>query len=424
MAFIKVQKLVRDEKGNIVSGSAAVMDTIYGSFGSYHAKHTVRERLGKVISLSADGKSGVFISPVRGLVEYDAVADSFKSIEKNDARLEGEDLFPEPNTHTVFGDSYLLLKFLEKLLYLALLRDVFQENEQYERVLAHILYGILKDGSMITADNFISKSFASYILPDVAVSTLKSDTRFFALLGDDSTKMSFFKAFVSMMRKKDSAFGRGCYVDSTPLPNDIVDNPFNALSCHGVGSSDNMTRLVLVLDEKTGLPVWYDLIPGNILDINTIMTTVSDVASSIGIEIESLVLDAGYVSNEVVNAFHIGTDKTIIARMPARRGYPYKDLYWSMKELFPKGKYSFVRKNHVYFGKRTEIDVFGHKEYAYVYVDKYNALTRYNTYLMEHSDDYAEMKDKDKDWLTVKYGYFVLISNIETTPENLLTSYF
>ena len=197
MAFIKVQKLVRDEKGNIVSGSAAVMDTIYGSFGSYHAKHTVRERLGKVISLSADGKSGVFISPVRGLVEYDAVADSFKPIEKNDARLEGEDLFPEPNTHTVFGDSYLLLKFLEKLLYLALLRDVFQENEQYERVLAHILYGILKDGSRITADNFISKSFASYILPDVAVSTLKSDTRFFALLGDDSTKMSFFKAFVS-----------------------------------------------------------------------------------------------------------------------------------------------------------------------------------------------------------------------------------
>ncbi len=424
MSFIKVQKLVRDENGNIVSGSAAVVDTIYGSFGSYHAKHIVRERLGKVILLSGDKKSGVFLSPIRGLVEYDAVADTFKPIEKNDGRLEINNLFPEPEVHTVFGDVYLLLKFLEKSSYLALLRSVFQKNEQYERVIVHILHGILKDGSRITADNFISKSFASYLLPDVAVSTLKSDTGFFAMLGDDKTRMSFFKAFVSMMRSKDPSFGKGCYVDSTPLPNDIENNPFNALSCHGVGSSDIMTRLILVLDENTGLPVWYDIIPGNVLDISTIMTVVNDVASSLAIEIDSLTLDAGYVSKEVVDAFHIGTHKKIIARMPARKGYPFKELYWDMKDLFSKGKYCFARKSHAYFGKRTEIDIFSHKEYAYVYVDKNNALSRYSTYLVEHSTEYEVMKDKDKDWLAVKYGYFVLISNIETSPEKLLELYF
>ncbi len=38
--------------------------------------------------------------------------------------------------------------------------------------------------------------------------------------------------------------------------------------------------------------------------------------------------------------------------------------------------------------------------------------------------EYADMKVKDKDWMTVKYGYFVLVSNLDLTPEELLTEYF
>ena len=44
--------------------------------------------------------------------------------------------------------------------------------------------------------------------------------------------------------------------------------------------------------------------------------------------------------------------------------------------------------------------------------------------MTEHEKEFAAMKDKDKDWMTVKYGFFILISNLETTPEKLLTSYF
>ena len=280
------------------------------------------------------------------------------------------------------------------------------------------------DGSRISCDSFIDKSFASYVFGDVPVGSLHSDTRFFTILGNDRVKMSFFKAFVSYMQKQDAAFGKGCYVDSTPLPNDIDDNPFNALCCHGVSSSEVMTRLILVLDEATGLPVWYDIIPGNVLDINTIMTVVNDVADSLGIEIDSLVLDAGYVSKELVEAFHIGTEKTVIGRMPARRGYPYKTLYWEVKDLIGRGKYAFVRKHHAYFGFRKEIELFGRREYAYIYVDQYNALKRFSDYLSEHEEEFADLKLKDKDWMTVKYGYFILVSNRDLTPKELLSEYF
>ena len=49
MAFIKAQKIQKYSNGKIISGSAAIIDTIYGDFGIYHAKHSVREKLGKVL---------------------------------------------------------------------------------------------------------------------------------------------------------------------------------------------------------------------------------------------------------------------------------------------------------------------------------------------------------------------------------------
>ena len=425
MSFIKAQKIVYDNSGRIISGSASLVDAVYISTGGRaHSRQQVRERLGRVLYLSENRKRGIFLSPTRGLVEYDTLSDSFSPVEKDDPRIDGEALFPQTEIHTVFGDAYLLLDFLEKLGLLSVLQAVFPKKETYGRVLCHILHGILKDGSKISCDNFIQKSFASYLFSDVPIPTLHSDTRFFSLLGEDSIKVSFFQGFVAAMQKKNPDFGKGCYVDSTPLPNDIGDNPFNALCCHGVTSSEVMTRLILVLDEKTGLPVWYDIIPGNVLDVNTIMTMVNDVADSLGIEIDSLVLDAGYISRELVEAFHIGTEKTLIGRMPARKGYPHKTLYWEVKDLIGKGKYAFVRNHHIYFGFRKEIELFGQSEYAYIYVDQHNALKRFGDYLSEHEDEYIGMKVKDKDWMTVKYGYFVLVSNVDLSPKELLTEYF
>ena len=425
MAFIKIQNLEFDENGVVSRGTASIVDVSYVPGGRCHSKQSTRERLGKIIAIAENRKSGVFMSPTRGLVEYNAVTDTFSSVEKSDVRIKDRpEVIPQTEVHTVFGDSYLLLKFLEKAGLIAILRTVFNKDGDYERVLAHIVHGVMRDGSRITCDNFIAKSFASYVLKDIAVASLRTDTDFFKTMGRDETKMTFFKTFIAAMRKDNPSFGTGCYIDSTPLPNDIEDNPFNALCCHGVSSSTVQMRLVLVLDEETGLPVWYDVIPGNVLDINTVMDVLNDVGDNLDIVINSLVLDAGYTSKELLTAFHIGTDKTIIGRMPNRKGYPYKTLYWQIKAMIGKGKYTFVRNKHTYFGFRKEVTVFDQPIYAYIYVDQYNALQRFRDYLLEHQEEYNGLKDKEKDWCTVKYGYFILLSNIDTTPDGLLGQYF
>jgi hypothetical protein len=423
MTFIRTQNLRRDDNGMVMHGTASVCETRYVKGGKYHSIQESKESLGRVIWLSEDGKSGIFMSKTRGLVAYDAVADAFGAVDRGDARIKGTGAFPETDVHTVFGDSHLFLRFLEKSSLLGVLRAVFPRKQDFERLLCHTLHAVMRDGSRISCDNYISKSFAAYVLGDVPVASLKTDTAFFTMMGEDTSRMAFFKAFVKAMREIEPGFGRGCYVDSTPLPNDISDNPFNALCSHGLGSVSVQTRLALVLDEATGLPVWYDVIPGNLLDLATTMTLIGDVETSLGIDVDSFVLDAGYVTKELVGSFHVGTDKTFVGRMPVKKGFPHKELYREFKDQLGRGKYQFVRQGHTYFGRRKETELFGRRVFAYVYVDK-NALQRFGKHLLSHEEEYAAMKDKDKDWTTVKYGYFVLVSNIEAEPADMLSMYF
>jgi len=169
MAFIRVQNLEYDSNGVITRGTASIIDTIYVPGEKYHSRQQTRERLGKVIFLADDKKSGLFMSPTRGFVEYNSQTDTFVPVERDDARIEKQpEFFPQTEIHTVFGDSYLLLMFLEKAGLMSILREAFPKDSDYERVLAHVVHGIMRNGSRITCDNFIDKSFASYVLDDTS----------------------------------------------------------------------------------------------------------------------------------------------------------------------------------------------------------------------------------------------------------------
>ena len=424
MAFIKVQKLVLSEDGNVVSGSAAVVDTVYDSSVKGRSRHRVRERLGKVISISDDRKCGIFLSPTRGLVEYDSEKDLFAEVGRDDRRIAGLELFPEPETHTVFGDSYLILSFMEKTGITALLRSVFTKDEDFQRVLAHICHTVAKDGSHISCDDFVSRSFLSYVVPDVPLHSLYSDTKYFSDLGRDSMKVSLMKGYVEMERSGNKDFGSGCYVDSTPLPNDI-DIPISALCSHGTGGCEMQARLAVCLDSASGLPVWYSLFSGNIQDMSTLMDEIDDAETSVGVSIDDLVLDAGYITKELITAYN-ADDRFVsfTGRMPARKGFPFRTLYHRCGGSIHQAKYFFDRNGHTYFGRRFEDVLFGKRVYLYVYIDRDRALSLGRSYRQNNRDEYEALSDKEKNWMEVKNGYFVLVSNIDSTPAETLERYF
>ena len=195
MSYIRLHSVERDASGKIVKGSAAIYQTVYKKTGKKnHCTPKQIERLGKVIWMCDDKKSGIFLSKTRGLVEYDSKANQFHEVSSDDPRVAGHGLFVEPCVHTVFGDSYLLLRFMEGILMPSILSGTFESETDLQRFLCHSFHSILKEGARITCDLFVQKSVVSYLADRVPRDSLRTDTAFFTLMGDDKVKFRFFKA--------------------------------------------------------------------------------------------------------------------------------------------------------------------------------------------------------------------------------------
>lgn len=444
----------RDADGRIIAGTATIVDTVYIQGEKHHSKQVTREKLGRPLILADDKRSGIFRSVESGIVSYDADTDSKENLEMDDPRLEGLIEAVGLDVHTVFGDGYLFLNYLKNMGMTGILREVFPSESDFQRCIAHLYHTQMRNGSRDRCDHFVSKSFVSYTVPDVLNSGLSVDTRFFDIMGEDKVRMAFFQAYVDMRRASNPSFGRCCYVDSTPLPNDIDDNPFNAFSAHG--DPGIQSRLVLVADIDTGEPVWFKVIPGNLLDVNTLKDITDDVKLSLGVEICEYVLDAGYANEMLIREYSLGEAektlvrtaangkrvesvvireedgladseppyKTVVVKMPKRNGYGHMDMFESVKDLLNNAKYDFRRGKHSYFGKRKEVCLFGQRIYAYVYVDHQNALSGYNDYMRDHAKEFESLKDKEKTWRKHSSGFFVLLSNIRETPKEMLDRYF
>ena len=437
VAFLRFRNLKTDENGNVVSGTGVILTSKYNKNpnSNNHSKQEVQERLGKVVEVYGP-KRALFQSPTRGLVIYDGNTNTFsdpltkEEIEKSPTteHTKGK-IFPDSCVHTVFGDVYLLLESMKQSGIIDVFKAAFPDRVFLERLLCHVLHGILRDGSKITCDDFIHKSFASYFTEDVPNSSLKSDTAFFSAMGKDEVRIAFFEQYVELMRKEHPDFGNACIVDSTPLPNDI-NSPFNALCSHGVSSTSNQMRLVLVLDEKTSCPVWLDIVPGNILDLSTIDFIKRDVKASLGIDINAFFLDAGYATQAFIKSFTLQKkngpvpEKRYVMRMPAKNGYPHEELYKKWKKSFMNPKYIFVRDDHAYFGHDQTVKIAGVDVRAYVYRDERNASKVFAETYRKDPQKFEKLSNHEKEWIMHKGGFFILIANYLKTPAEMLDEYF
>ena len=421
MTFIRVQKGRKDAEGNFIGGSASLVDCVYQSGSNNPYKQVMVESLGRIIFLDSNRKKGSFLSKTRGLVEYDVNTGIFTPV--SDPSL-GEEFCDFRPAETVFGDTYAVLEMMRKSGLVRILNKISDSDFFTEKLFCHTVFGVLKNGTKITCDRFIERSFLSSVF-QLRPSSLGTDSNYFKKMGSFDMRKLFFKAFVQLMRERNPDFGTACYVDSTPLDNSIRNLPTNRLCSHGLDAVGVQTRLALVLDRGTGLPVWYDIFPGNVPDVSTIDRISGDVGEYLGVKISDLVLDAGYVRKELVSKYSIGSeDRSLIARMPDRYGYGLKSIFNKYRNQFSNGKYHFVRENHTYFGKKHLHEIFGHQVYAYVYLDSENANSAFRDYMSEKREEYDKMSMGEKNWTRYRGGFFILISNLDRTPAEILDDYF
>ena len=147
MAFLRLQGVQLGENGIALKGSAALVKSQYvkpGPEQKHHSRQVLIEKLGKVLWLSEDRRTGIFDSPTRGLVEYRVDDNAFASVNLEDERLVGLDR-RRVNVvrHHAFGDTHWLLTFLCRTGHARLLAKTFQERTLLARLHVQIARAIL-----------------------------------------------------------------------------------------------------------------------------------------------------------------------------------------------------------------------------------------------------------------------------------------
>ena len=303
--FIRVQNLKRDHNGVVLSGSASVYENIYDPTAKGgHCRQKSVLSLGKVLWINEERSNGIFDSKERGIVEYDLRTNSFSEVQPDDERLASMKLPLPERTHTIFGDVYLFFSLVDRSAIFDSIRSTFSEERTLERVLVHVMYGCIRNHSGAKCGQFLTSSMASYLFTHYSASALDCDSEYFEYMGDENVKKRYFLTLLQEMRKKHPDFGRACYVDLMPLPTEAEGFPYKVLCSYGTDGQVLQARLALVFDIETGVPVWFEVLGSHLPDHQNFADVQKKVKTTLGIDIDTAALDAGYACRELFEMYH------------------------------------------------------------------------------------------------------------------------
>ena len=420
MPPVRAQEVVRDESGRIAGGSASVAGAGRVAGARCRSRQRVRERLGRVAGLSEGGRSGVFRSPARGLVRYDADPDGLGPPGRGDGAPTDESSgLPEPPAHVVAGDCLPLLSVPGRSGLPGVPGEAFPRDGDCGRLLAHPPRSPPRDGSRVSCDDLVARSAASHLLPDVSVPSPGSVSAHFHAMGSDAAKVSLLRALVSAARASDPSLGTCRHVDPAPLPGGLADNPPDALPSHGVGAAAPRSRLVLVLDDATGIPAWHGVTPGDAAGAGALARVREDVEATLGAAVSSAVPDAGHAARGLV-----GGETRHLARMPARRGYPFKSMWHRARPRADRGKRLLAGGGHAHLGRHFARGALGARTHPCACVDRDRAPSRLRQTRDGRPGEREAMPGRDKDWEGARGGLLVPMPDTgEMAPASALDAH-
>ena len=305
-----------------------------------------------------------------------------------------------------FGDSFLLNEFVKQLKIASVISDVFGHCSE---LMPLIFYRLCSTSAMYNASTWMSGNYANIILKQVNLSS-QNISRVLKYLGREQIQQKFFKQYLGMASHKDSAI----IIDATSLPNNSHVG-FNSWG-YDDGGIGKQLRMLCVLDGKTRLPLFYRYLPGNMLDISTLQTTIDEL-QLMGVKVDSALLDAGYFSETNIHELY-NQQINFLTRMPKSRTV-YKDLVAKHSGNLESLKYATKYGERAIFVKCKTIDLFGHNAYAYMVLDPVRKGKELQKLVIDHLAD-AEIKPID----IAGCGVMVLVSSNKLSPHDVVSNYY
>lgn len=365
--------------------------------------------LGRVINK----EKHVFKNRKRGIFTYDIETDTFGIPNEADLTPSSSILKAEKLVIN-FGDAWFLSQFLEKAGLDKVLRRINCSNP--DSLFSMVLFYVLENRSNDHAEDWYENSYCRYLYPSADLSSQRI-SELFREIGSEENWRHFFKAYISWLDRTGVDY-RKIIIDSTGLPNSI-HFPLTAVSNHN-GKISNEVRLIFVVEEEVGMPIFMRYIQGSTVDISTLVQTLH-LLEKYAVEPDLALMDAGYYSEKNVNYLKDnGID--FVCRVQSNR-LTYKKMIEENKETLERKENLARFGNRLLFIKKAWTNLTD-KYKGWVYVCK--DIARQNIEedrLLNSRELGSKTIDEIYDEITLD-GTFVMVSTIELTPEELLPVYY
>lgn len=311
-----------------------------------------------------------------------------------------------------FGDAYALHHFLEKIGFSQLIKEVFLEKSDI--ALAILAYRLCYGSAMVYASTWLEGSYAKILYKNCDVASQRI-SQFFGYMGDESVQRSFFVKYLS-------TFGnakKGIIIDGTSLPNQI-HMPLTAWGLSGE-EIDKQIRFLLVVDKESNSPLFFRILPGNIIDLSALTNTIEEL-KRYGIKESFVYVDAGFFSEDNIKEMY-SNGVNFLIRLPSLR-IIYKELIKYETDDLESGKYAVKYGKRAMFVKQKEINLFGRKAYAHIILDPERKGREVRKFLLQIIEEKSQHNEDEVEYSLSNAGIMILVSSFEIKKEDIVPTYY
>jgi transposase len=262
------------------------------------------------------------------------------------------------------------------------------------------------------AQTWARGNYASLLYKQAKLSSQQISV-FLEKIGNEKVWRAFFKSYIEITAGEKT----GIIIDSTGLPNEI-NFPLSAWGCHG-GETERETRLVMAIEGKTGMPLYFRYMAGNRVDVSSLSNTIKEL-KAMGVNMGLALIDAGYYSE--ANIAELYADNiSFLTRLPANRTL-YKKLIDAHSEDMECASNIVIYGKRALYIKKVQIDLYSHTGYAYIVCDIKRKADEITKFLMGAKED--GLDESEIDCALRSKGKFVLISSSDIPTTDVIPLYY
>lgn len=312
-----------------------------------------------------------------------------------------------------FGDSWFLEQYLKKQSFYPSIANVLPDDS--DTVIALIFYRLLTHkGSSCHAKIWYEGNYAYLSFPRANL-TGQHISRVLKELGREDVQRAFFESYLSCIYGDESA--TGILVDSTGVPN-ATKMDITQISNHN-GDINREVRLVYVIDRSNGMPIYFRYVAGNIIDVSTLITTVSEL-QQYGVSVNQAILDAGYYSEK--NALEMFENGVPFITRLAPNKTPFKEAAEGNLDQLMSQQYAYRYGECLVFIKKVPVQIGSYDAFLYLCIDE-------DMYLMQHKKTILNALDNkqpadETDAAVKRLGTFAILSSDDIPEDKLLPLYY